>query len=838
MHTILLEQDFFGKQTDPRGTEGNDSFLVDTQRRTDSGQNQRKKDKTMLFFRFMIVSHYLQQTPSPASFAMNVQKRNGVSIYCLSNGPTLPEWLGERARRNLSKKDEAIRRRIELIQDFQMPASSSRLVQSVDGRYIMAAGTYPPRIRCFDVHELTMKFERYTNSEVMDMVMLGEDYGKMALLQEDRTVSFHANYGAHESIRIPTFGRAMAYEPTTCELLIAAKGHNIFRVNLEEGRFSEPWTYDPASSAANTDTAISSSCIAVNPAYPVACVGCDDGMVRFWDNRTPDALRPMVKLDVQSATKGYGYAVSDDMPLRQRNLHEISAVTYDTTGMYMAAGTTGGVVALYDVRSSKPLYIQEHKHGLAINTLRFHSGSGMILSADEKLLKVWRYKAQSDATMATRTSKHIADETSSDDGALGSLCVNIETTGKISHFIVAGDQKDARGEQSGVILCATDQPKMESYYVPAIGVAPRWYSFLESITEELVERDLSRDGAAGTMANGEEAVYENYKFVSRDDLEQLGVAHLIGTPLLRGYMHGFFMDINLYNRVKAVANPFEYEEYRKKKIKERLEAKRASRIAVRDESKSKAAVNPELAERLEAKASSTTKSGKVAGNVLSDERFGGLFTNPDYQIDEEDENFKLRNPSGVAAVNRKKNNLDSDDEDDEVDISSNDEGESDDDDRGIGAEMNDEDSMDDENDASSNDSDSDDDGFRGAKVRGEAYERMKALNSPKRKRDIKSNKAPKKRSLVMKEADDLEGALTPDTRSSRATKKAAQQSLPLSKRLALEAEEETMGEIRLKGGSKEVSYIPRDAKNKMKPKDDEERGRRQRRGMKDLKVRR
>ena len=99
----------------------------------------------------------------------------------------LPEWLGDRARRNLSKRDEQIRRRIELIQDFQMPSSSSKVVQSNgDGRYIIVGGTYPPRIRCYDIHDLTMKFERYVDSHIVDIVMLGEAYGKMAILQDDR----------------------------------------------------------------------------------------------------------------------------------------------------------------------------------------------------------------------------------------------------------------------------------------------------------------------------------------------------------------------------------------------------------------------------------------------------------------------------------------------------------------------------------------------------------------------------------------------------------------------------------------------------------------------------
>lgn len=31
-------------------------------------------------------------------------------------------------------------------------------------------------------------------------------------------------------------------------------------------------------------------------------------------------------------------------------------------------------------------------------------------------------------------------------------------------------------------------------------------------------------------------------------VEELGVSNLVGTPLLRGYMHGFFMDMKLYTR--------------------------------------------------------------------------------------------------------------------------------------------------------------------------------------------------------------------------------------------------------------------------------------------------
>lgn len=635
---------------------------------------------------------------------MNVQKRNDVTIYNLSSGPTLPEWLGERARRNLAKRDEQIRRRIELIQDFQMPSSSSKVVQSADGRYVMVGGTYPPRIRCYDLHDLTMKFERYVNADIVDMCMLGDDYGKLAILMEDRTVAFHAHYGSHESVRIPKFGRAMAYEQTTCELLLAATGTQVYRLNLEEGRFSEPWTMEPSE--------VSASCISVAQAQPLVSVGCDDGIVRFWDNRSPDSLlKPFLKLDVQSATDGYGFADEQNAYSTQRP-HEITAMAHDPSGLYMAAGTAGGLVALYDIRSSKPLHIKEHKHGMPIHTLQFHPGSGCILSGDERLVKVWKYRSTGDLVNTTSRFE------SNSDTSLGSIVANVEGTGKFSNFIMAGDEKDPNGNQSGLLLCTTDQPKLECYYIPKVGLAPKWCSFLENITEELEERDLKGSGADDLLVkDGQETVFENYKFVSRDDLEKLGISDLVGTPMLRGYMHGFFMAMDLYNRVKAVANPFEYEEYRKKKLKERLEAKRSSRIAPKHKPNKTTSVNPELAERLHGKGE-TTKSGKLAHQILEDDRFGNLFTNPDYQIDEDDINFKLRNPSGVAASKRKsRDDMDSDQDDSDDEAAEEADGSSvnEDDEAITGFHRVDSEEESSENESYNSD-DSDDDGIRGGKV--------------------------------------------------------------------------------------------------------------------------
>lgn len=89
------------------------------------------------------------------------------------------QWLTERKKHALLKKNVDLRRRIELIQEFDMPGVSTNIRVSKDGQYIMAAGIYKPRIKCFDVNNLSLKFERCLDSEVVKFEILSEDYSKV-----------------------------------------------------------------------------------------------------------------------------------------------------------------------------------------------------------------------------------------------------------------------------------------------------------------------------------------------------------------------------------------------------------------------------------------------------------------------------------------------------------------------------------------------------------------------------------------------------------------------------------------------------------------------------------
>lgn len=70
------------------------------------------------------------------------------------------------------------------------------------------------------------------------------------------------------------------------------------------------------------------------------------------------------------------------------------------------------------------------------------------------------------------------------------------------------------------------------------------------------------------------------QFVTKEELEQLGLGSLVGSKLLRAYMHGYFMDTRLHNKATAIAEPFAYETYRKETIKKKIEEKRANRIGL------------------------------------------------------------------------------------------------------------------------------------------------------------------------------------------------------------------------------------------------------------------
>lgn len=198
----------------------------------------------------------------------------------------------------------------------------------------------------------------------------------------------------------------------------------------------------------------------------------------------------------------------------------------------------------------------------------------------------------------------------------GKLFTSIETSVDFNNLCVVPN--------SGLFFIANENPKILTYYVPSLGPAPKWAGFLDLLTEELEESNT-------------EIVYDDYKFITQQELENLGLEHLIGSNLLRAYMHGYFLDVRLYRKAKAVCDPFEFEVYRKRKIRETIEQNRANRVQANKLPK----VNKDLAQKL----LNVPKIPNIkTRSVLEDDRFRALFENPSFEIDKNADEYRLLNP--------------------------------------------------------------------------------------------------------------------------------------------------------------------------------------------------
>lgn len=466
----------------------------------------------------------------------------------------------------------------KLLQHFEMPAISDRIKTSRDGQYVLATGIYKPRVRCYDLHNLSLKFERCLDSEVVNFEVLSEDYSKMVFLHCDRYIELHSQAGRYYRLRIPVFGRDMVYQPDTADMFFVGAGCEVYRLNLEQGRFLQGYKTESASL----------NCVTIMPGHSLVLAGGQDGMVEAWDPRAREAVG---RLDCAlSCVTGAGAEVA--------RVPGVTAISHKDN-LNIGVGTSTGHVLLYDIRSNKPLLVKDHMYNLPIKRIEFSSSEdqSLVLSQDSQVVKMW-------------------------DNVTGAPYSSIEAT-------AGADFNDiCLYPGSGLMFLANEQPKMQVFYVPSIGPAPRWAKYLDNITEELEESNTA-------------TVYDDYKFITLAELQELGLDHLIGSSLLRAHLHGYFIDIKLYKKVLSRAPTNTLENARKDMIKKQLDSRREKRVKLAADVPN---VNKDLFIKLKVDEDSEKKKKKNAGDLLKDDRFGALFTDDRFEVDKEDDAFRLIQP--------------------------------------------------------------------------------------------------------------------------------------------------------------------------------------------------
>ena len=360
--------------------------------------------------------------------------------------------------------------------------------------------------------------------------------------------------------------------------------------------------------------------------------GTSLGTVEFWDPRKRDRICVL-----------HGPDQAD--PIDGRS--EITALEFDRSGLELATGSSTGLIYLYDLRSPVPILKKDQGYGYPIQTLIFLKSSttvraqtneSKILSADKRIIKIW-------------------------DSQNGVPWTSVEPAVDLHSVAWCKD--------SGMLLTANEGTQQHSFFIPQLGPAPKWCSFLDNLVEEMAE-DPNDPNAFTSQRTGE--IYDNYKFLTTQQLELLNLSHLIGTTsLLRPYMHGYFVAQRLYEEAKLIADPSIWEE-RNKRVKAKIDIERESRI--RGNKKVAAKVNRRLAEKIldrverneRRRAKMVLKKGgdddeigddtcvpheemqKDSIGLLSDPRFAKLFQDEKFAIDESSKEFQSLNPSTKPAL--------------------------------------------------------------------------------------------------------------------------------------------------------------------------------------------
>lgn len=516
----------------------------------------------------------------------------------------------------------------------------------------VCTGTYKPQIHTHYLPHLSLSFTRHTNALNTTFLLLSTDYSKSLHLQADRSLEFHTPHGCHYTTRLPRYGRALKYDRRSTEALIPSVGVNengngeVFRLNLEVGRYMRAYEVEVGGDDFSTlgggalqggvGTGSVNAASIAEDSHNLLAFGTSLGAVEFWDPRSRDRAGVLPALPQ-----------SDIVDSKQ----EITALEFDRSGLGLATGSSIGLIHLYDLRSPHYTLKKDQGYGYPIQDLVYltpststkgQSTDPKILSSDRRIIKIW-------------------------DPHDGSPWTSVEPAVDINSVAWCKD--------SGMLLTANEGRQQHAFFIPQLGPAPKWCAFLDNLVEEMAE-DPNDPNAFTSQRAGE--IYDNYKFLTMQQLEALNLSHLVGTTrLLRPYMHGYFVAQRLYEEAKMIADPFVWEEQRNRRVKHKIDAERESRI--RGNKKVVAKVNRRLAEKLidradknerrraqkvlekggdddaVAEAVDTTKGenrkgGNRQSDLLVDPRFAKLFQDEDYAIDEDSREFQALNPSTKPAT--------------------------------------------------------------------------------------------------------------------------------------------------------------------------------------------
>jgi ribosome biogenesis protein ENP2 len=137
------------------------------------------------------------------------------------------------------------------------------------------------------------------------------------------------------------------------------------------------------------------------PSHELLAFGCENGILECWD---PRSRKQVASLDVAKDVLATLPAGSSTSHILDNNA--VTALRYDNDGLGIALGTRSGHVLMYDLRSSNPLFVKDHRYDQPIVDIKFHPNRQHMITSDTKVIKIWDRRDVCGTHTHTHTHTH------------------------------------------------------------------------------------------------------------------------------------------------------------------------------------------------------------------------------------------------------------------------------------------------------------------------------------------------------------------------------------------------------------------------------------------------
>ena len=496
-----------------------------------------------------------------------------------------------------------------LLQDFSMPTRIKRIWETNDRNYIFVLGEYPAQIKCLDVHQMSMKYDRFLRDEALDGISLSDDFRKFAvLLRHRKEIEFHDPNGVYTRIRCPAQPNSLHLNEATTHLLLPSDSSNaVSRLSLHDGAFHSSYDISPQRFMGNA-TPIGSRAVCTLVEHHLDLIGCEDGYLRCFDPRTP------TQADESQA------ALNPHLPVSCVELPDefrlgVSSIAADPrNSFHFAVGTAGGKILLYDLRKKQPFLAKDHCNELPIRKITYYRNAmnsglasnfyqsateNLICSMDSRSIHFWEKTNGETLTVVepfSQSSNHGVSKKVFDYTYRASIPPSIHDFTIISNHA----SQSANLTHSGLMLLGMEQSEGYGIFLPHIGAAPKWCAYLNKLA-------TTTNAEEKRMAVEEDRIHKEFVFLSQAEFDALGVVtENVSLDVIRPMMNGYLID---HKHLRFLRQTMEYQKpYQKatksskliKKLKKQDPITPVERVKVRKSKKKSADADERFVNRMEA----------------------------------------------------------------------------------------------------------------------------------------------------------------------------------------------------------------------------------------------